>query len=70
VLAQARKFKQIVHDHRKIHFPPVLAHTSLPYLAGLEYLLNSAQQPIGVFEHYAIEVAPLGFLELSAFESL
>jgi hypothetical protein len=70
VLAQARKFKQIVHDQRKIHFPPVLAHASLPYLAGLEYLLDSAQQPISVFEHYAIEVAPLSFVEWPAFERL
>src|SRR6267378_6851496 len=70
VLAQSRKLKHFVHDHREVHFPPVLPRTSLPYLACLEHLLDRAKQPIGVFEHDAIEFAAFGFFELPAFESL
>ena len=68
MLPQTRKCEHIVHNFGEIHVLPVLPETSLPYVAGLEHLLNRAKQSVSIFEHDAVEITPLGLVQSTAFE--
>src|SRR5947207_432962 len=42
-----------------VYLDAMLQFAFLPQFTSLQYLLNSAQQAIGVFEHHTVEVLPL-----------
>src|SRR5271167_1946246 len=69
-MTQARELNGVSDGAGEVHFLPVPLVARMTRLARLEYLLDGAQEPVRIFEHDLIELAPLLVAELPRLESL
>src|SRR4029077_19394355 len=68
LMAQAREIKCGTNERGEIHLLPILARRAQARLARLEDLFDGAEKAVSVFEHDAVEIVALRFIERAAIE--
>src|SRR5580700_2968911 len=63
MMAQPGQFEGVRDNSGKVDLLPIALVSQMASFAGLQHLLDGAEKSLGVFEHDAVEVAPLGFVE-------